>query len=115
MSNYTAVPTAELENWQEAREQEMLLKCIKENVARKEQARMEGQARIRELETQRQARVRELQKLAWMAFGWAAGCTVLVILAHTGAIAGWLMQVGTTALSFALGLIAGQATKGCSE
>ena len=111
MSNYTAVPTAELENWQEAREQEMLHKCIRENVARKEQARMEGQARIRELEAQRQARVRDLQKLAWMAVGWAAGCTALVILAHTGAIAGWLMQVGTTALSFALGLVCGRTAE----
>lgn len=111
MKEFTAVPTAELENWQEAREQEMLRKCIKENVARNEQARMAGQARIRELEAHRQARVRELQKLAWMAFGWVAGCTALVILAHIGAVAGWVMQAGTTALSFALGLVCGRLAK----
>lgn len=76
---------------------------VNENHDRKaredEQAHMAGKARIQEL---------ELQKLAWMAFGWAAGCTVLVILAHTGAIAGWVMHIGTTVLSFLLGLVCGR-------
>ena len=111
MSNYTAVPTEELKNWQEAREQEMLNKCIRENVARKEQAHMAGQARIRELEQQERQRMAEIQKLAWMAFCWAAGCSALVILAHTGAIAGWIMHIGTTALSLALGLVAGRVVE----
>ena len=92
-----------------------MIRAVNDNHHRKaraeEQDRMAGRARIQELEAQRQARVRELQKLAWMAFGWAAGCTALVILAHTGAIAGWLMQAGTTALSFALGLVCGRLAK----
>ena len=111
MSNYTAVPTEELENWQETRELEMLSERTRANRGIKAQRQLEGQARIRELEAQRQARVRELQKLAWMAFGWAAGCTVLVILAHVGAVAGWVMHIGTTALSFALGLVCGRMAK----
>ena len=111
MSNYTAVPTEELKNWQEAREQEMLNKCIRENRARQEQAHMAGQARIRELERLEQQRMADIWKLAKMAFGWVAGCTALVILAHIGAVAGWVMQVGTTALSFALGLVCGRLAK----
>ena len=122
MTDYTAVPTEELENWQEAREQEMLNKCIKENVARKEQAHMAGQARkeqahmagqarIRELERLEQQRMAEIRKLAWMAFGWVAGCTALVILAHVGAVAGWVMQVGTTTLSLVLGYTGGQLVR----
>ena len=31
---------------------------------------------------------------------WAASCVVLVILAHTGAIAGWIMHIGTVVLTF---------------
>lgn len=111
MSNYTAVPTEELENWHEAREQEMLNMKIRQNREQQERAHMAGQARIRELEQQEQQRMAEIRKLAWMAFGWAAGSTVLVILAHTGAIAGWIMHIGTTALSLVLGYTGGQLVR----
>lgn len=74
-------------------------------------AHMAGQARIRELELQEQRRMEQIKELAWVSFLWAAGCSALVILAHTGTIAGWVMQVGTTALSFALGLTVGQTAK----
>ena len=111
MTDYTAVPTEELKNWQEAREQEMLNKCIRENRARQEQAHMAGQARIRELERLEQQRMAEIWKLAWMAFSWVVGCTVLVILAHVGAVTGWVMQVGTTTLSLVLGYTGGQLVR----
>ena len=108
MSNYTAVPTEELENWQEARELEMLNCKTRANRDIKAQRQLEGQARIREPEQVRQQRMAEVQRLFWTAFGWAAGCSALVILAHTGAIAGWVMQIGTTVLSFLLGLVCGR-------
>lgn len=40
------------------------------------------------------------------AFLWLAGTAALIILAHTGAIPGWLMHLGTEILTFrfALGL-----------
>ena len=34
------------------------------------------------------------------ALRWAASCTGLIILAHTGAIAGWVMHFGTVVLTF---------------
>lgn len=76
-----------------------------------EQAHRAGQARILELERLEQQRIAEIRKLAWMSFVWVAGCTALVILAHVGAVAGWVMQAGTTALSFALGLVCGRMAK----
>ena len=89
-----------------------MFQMVNENHDRKaredEQAHMAGKARIQELERQEQRRIAEIQKLGLMAFGWVAGCTVLVILAHTGAIAGWVMHIGTTVLSFLLGLVCGR-------
>lgn len=126
MSNYTAVPTEELENWQEAKELEILSGKTRQNrEARMQQEAEEAkvrqaeedakreweanQARIRELEDEaRQERIAEIQNLAWMAFGWVVGCATLIILAKTGAIIDSVMQVGTATLSFALGCMVGK-------
>ena len=126
MSNYTAIPTEELENWQEVREMEILSGKTRQNrearmrkeaeEAKVRQAEEDSkreweanQARIRELEDEaRQERIAEMQRLAWMAFIWVAGCALLIILAKTGAIIDPVMQVGTTALSFALGCMVGK-------
>ncbi len=79
------------------------------------QAFRQHQARIRALEAEaraeehaRQQRIAEIQKLAWMAFGWVAGCALLIILEEIGAIIGPVMQVGTTALSLAFGATIGK-------
>lgn len=89
-----------------------MFQMVNENHDRKaredEQAHMAGQARFKELEMQEQRRMAEVQRMFWTAFCWAAGCSALVILAHTGAIAGWVMHIGTTVLSFLLGLVCGR-------
>ena len=99
-----------------------MIRAVNENYRRmseaERQAFRKNQNRIRALEEEarmeeqaRQARMAELWRLFWASFAWAAGSTVLVILAHTAAIAGWVMQIGTTALSLVLGYVVGQTAK----
>lgn len=96
-----------------------MIRAVNENYRRmseaERQAFQKNQNRIRALEEEarmeEQARMAELWRLFWASFAWAAGSTVLVILAHTAAIAGWVMQIGTTALSLVLGYVVGQTAK----
>lgn len=50
---------------------------------------------------------------AWFGPGlrWMAECTVLTILAHTGAIAGWIMHLGTVLLTFRFAFGVGRCLK----
>ena len=93
MSNYTAVPTEELENWREAREQEMLNKCIRENRARQEQAHMAGQARIEEIEAEKAAKQARFWTLVHTVAGAAAILAVIYYLREIGAMHDALAQI----------------------
>ena len=115
MTEYTAVPTEELENWREAREQEMLNQITHFNREKREKEAHDIEANEKLVAYLDQA-VRDEQfattkHVATQAFLWIAGCAALILMAHTGAIAGWVMQIGTAAWSFALGMVIGQVTK----
>lgn len=111
MSNYTAVPTAELESWQEAREQEMLNKCIRENVARKERAHMAGQARIKEIEAEEDAKRECFWTLVHTVVGTVVILAGIYFLRGIGAMHDALAETFALITAFGAGKIIG----GCRE
>lgn len=115
MTEYTAVPTAALKAQQEARELDNLNQITRSNREKREKEARDIEADDKLVAYLDQA-VRDeqtaiIKHLAAHAFLWLAGCSTLIIMAHTGAIAGWVMQAGTSAWSFALGMAIGQVTK----
>ena len=106
---YTAVPTDVLEAQQEARELENINQATKANL--EEHHRVCRTAAMEE-ESSRQAQAEAIRRLAGNIFAWTAGCATLVLLAHGGAIAGWLMHIGTTVWTFVLGHQIGKLSLG---
>lgn len=69
----------------------------------KERARLE-MAR----EKARQAQIASIKEVAAHAFLLVAGSACLILMAHTGAVAGWVMQLGTAALACDFGYVVGK-------
>lgn len=59
-------------------------------------------------ERARQARLASIKEVATHAFLLVAGCASLILMAHTGAVAGWVMQLGTAALACDFGYVVGR-------
>lgn len=103
MTEYTCIPTSVLEDRKEAREFNMINQAVK--------ARSDRDARQIEVaqqleDTRHEATLHLCAESACII----AGIATLVFLAHVGAVAGWLMHVGTMAAAFWLGHEIGKVT-----
>lgn len=99
----------------EVREFEHLNRITRGNLEAQEQARQDAWSAREETcakeDAAREEQFAAIKRATTHTFLWLAGCSTLIIMAHTGAIAEWVMQVGTAAWSFALGMAIGQVTK----
>lgn len=103
------VPEEEIQNERTAG----MFQMVNDNHDRKaraeELAHMAGRARIRELEAEKAARRDEIINLAKWAWAYVVAVATLIIMAHTGVIAGWVMHLFTVVFSVGIGKIAGES------
>ncbi|MBR2048309.1 MAG: hypothetical protein IJ960_06890 [Oscillospiraceae bacterium] len=114
MNEPNTIPAA-----QEAQEHAVLNNATREHreqIHREHTHRISASAQF-ELENQRRAeealrarRIAAIKHMAMHATLWVIGCTTLIILAHVGHIAGYLMHIGNVAWSIVLGIQIGKAS-----
>jgi hypothetical protein len=93
---------------QEIAEEQMLNNAVKANQAAEMDARYAAANSGRIAKAIRNNRIAAIKHMAIHGFCWLAGCATLIILAHIGDIAGYLMHIGTTVWSVALGIQIGK-------
>lgn len=76
--------------------------------AKKAAEALERERRAMAQERARQARLASIKEVATHAFLLVAGSACLILMAHTGAVAGWVMQLGTAALACDFGYVVGR-------
>ena len=93
---------------QELAEEQMINSAVKANQAAEMDARYAAINSSRIAKVARDNRIAAIKRMAVHGFCWLAGCAALVMLAHVGHIAGYLMHIGTTVWSVALGIQIGK-------
>lgn len=96
---FIAIPSDAVEEWRTVE----MIKSVNasgrnnreaDDMARKLAADAKAQA-----EQERQDEADAAHRILLLAMAWVACCASLILLAHTGAVAGWLMNLGTIAMT----------------
>lgn len=96
-NEYTAVPTAVLADDRERKELEYISDMARRNREAETAIRRNMSKALEAEEAARSKRIATRVNLVCEVCAWIVGSASLLILAHIGAIAGWLMQIAITA------------------
>lgn len=72
-------------------------------------------ARIQEIEAEKAARRQKIINLACWVWAYVVAVVILILMAHTGVIAGWVMHLFTAVFSVGIGKIAGESGLFCGR